>query len=196
MVQRLHVVEPVGELHEQHADVAGHRQDELLEVLRLRGFLRHEVELVELGHPVDQLRHIGAEAHLDVADVDLGILDHVMQQAGDDGHLVEAHIGEQVRDPDRMGVIRLAGIALLRAVMLDRKIIRLTEQFGAHARMIGANFRDQFGTGWYRRQRVGGVRRSGLFASGCASPFFRSGKGAAVHFFSYRRSSRPDSISA
>ena len=189
-------MEPVGELHQQHADVAGHRQDELLEVLRLRRFLRHEVELVELGHPVDQLRNIGAEAHFDVADVDLGVFHHIMQQARNDGHLVEAHISQQVRNPDRMGVISLAGIALLGAVMLYGKIIRLAEQFRPHSGMIGANLRDQLRTGRHRRQRIGGVRHSGLLASGCASPFFRSGKGAAVHFFSYRRSSRPDSISA
>ena len=184
MVQGFHVVQPVGQLDQQHADIARHREDEFLEVLRLRGFFRRELQLVELGHPVDQFGYIRAEANLDVADVDFGILYHVVQKAGDDGHFVEAHVCQKVRDADRMGVISLTGIALLGAVMLHGEVIGLAQEFGLHPRVIGADFRDQFFAGRDRWQAVRLFRRRGRLASVRASPFFLSGKGAAVHLVS------------
>ena len=42
--ERAHVVQPVGELDQQHAHVGGDREQELAEVLALRGALRDEVE--------------------------------------------------------------------------------------------------------------------------------------------------------
>ncbi len=57
--QRAHVVQPVGELDDQHARVAGHRDDHLADRLGL-GRLA-ELDLVELGDAVDQVRDLGAE---------------------------------------------------------------------------------------------------------------------------------------
>ena len=42
--ERAHVVQSVGELDQQHAHVVGDREQELAEVLGLRGALRDEVE--------------------------------------------------------------------------------------------------------------------------------------------------------
>ena len=57
--QRAHVVQPVGELDDQHAGVARHRHDHLADRLGLGRIA--ELDLVELGHAVDQLRDLGAE---------------------------------------------------------------------------------------------------------------------------------------
>ena len=53
-LQRAHVVQPVGELDQKHAHVVGDGEEELAEVLALRRLLRDEVELLDLGQPVDE----------------------------------------------------------------------------------------------------------------------------------------------
>ena len=77
-MQRAHVVKPVGQLHEQDADVARCGENEFLEVLGLRQLLGAVFQLVQLGDPIDQFGDVGAKAHLDIADIDVGIFDHVM----------------------------------------------------------------------------------------------------------------------
>ena len=180
-VQRLHVVHAVGQLDEQHTQVASHGQDELLEVLGLRGFLGGEVQLVELGDAVDEFGDLRAEADFDVADVDLGVFYHVMQEAGDDGDFVELHIGQKAGDLDGVGIVGFAGIAGLLAMMLLGEIIGETEKLGFDARVVGADLGDQFFAGEEMREFRRSIAGRGRFASPCASPFFRSGKGAAVH---------------
>ena len=59
VAQRAHVVEPVGELDDEHPDVARHRDDHLADGLGLRRVA--VLHLVELGHAVDQHRHLVAE---------------------------------------------------------------------------------------------------------------------------------------
>jgi hypothetical protein len=57
VLERAHVVEAVGELHQQHADVLGHVQQHLAKALGLAIlFLRGEVELRELRDAVDEER--------------------------------------------------------------------------------------------------------------------------------------------
>ena len=89
VLERAHVVQAVGELDQQHADVLGHRQQQLAEVLGLGGLLGDEVEALDLGQPVDQRADLVAELSLDLAVGGGGILDHVVQQRGGDGGVVE-----------------------------------------------------------------------------------------------------------
>jgi hypothetical protein len=49
VVERPHIVQPVGELHQQHPHILGHGQQQLAEVFRLRCLLGYQVELVDLG---------------------------------------------------------------------------------------------------------------------------------------------------
>ena len=53
VVQGAHVVEAVGELDHEHAQVAGHGDEHLAEVLRLPFLARRERELADLGDAVD-----------------------------------------------------------------------------------------------------------------------------------------------
>ncbi|RYE89290.1 MAG: bifunctional (p)ppGpp synthetase/guanosine-3',5'-bis(diphosphate) 3'-pyrophosphohydrolase, partial [Myxococcales bacterium] len=55
VVEGPHVVEAVAELDQEHADVARHGHDHLAEVLGLAVGLRDELDLGELGDPIDQL---------------------------------------------------------------------------------------------------------------------------------------------
>ena len=78
--QRAHVVEPVGELDEDDADVLRHGQEHLADVLGLLLLVRQGAELGELGHAVDEARHVGPEALLEVAEVVVGVLGDVVEQ--------------------------------------------------------------------------------------------------------------------
>ena len=49
VVERAHVVQPVGKLDQQHAHIGCDRQQQLAQVLRLLGLLGDQVEFLELG---------------------------------------------------------------------------------------------------------------------------------------------------
>jgi hypothetical protein len=61
MVERPHVVKPVGQLHEDDADVIHHRQEHLPEVLGLPLLARGEADGADLGHALDDVRHFRPE---------------------------------------------------------------------------------------------------------------------------------------
>ena len=65
-LQRAHVVQPVGELDQQHAGVVGDGEQQLAEILGLLGVLGDEVELAELGQAVDQPADLLAERLVDL----------------------------------------------------------------------------------------------------------------------------------
>ena len=128
MPERAHVVQTVGELDQQNAHVVGDREQELAQVLRLLGFLGDEVELGELGQTFDQPADIIAEHLVDLGPRRVGILDGVVQQRGGDGRIVELEVGEDRRDFERMGEIRVAGGPLLLAMGFHGVDIGAVEQ--------------------------------------------------------------------
>ena len=89
MVEGAHVVQPVGELDQQHADVFRDRQQQLAQVFGLLGLLGDEVELLQLGQPLDQLADLGAEQLVDLGAGGGGVLDRVVQQRDRDRGVVE-----------------------------------------------------------------------------------------------------------
>ncbi len=126
--QRAHVVQAVGELDQQHADVVGDRQQQLAQVLGLLGLARHQFEPLQLGQALDQRADLVAEHLVDLGARRLGVLDGVVQQRRDDGGVVELEVGEDRRDFERMREIRIAGGARLRAVRLHGVDIGAVEQ--------------------------------------------------------------------
>ena len=61
VIERAHVVQAIGELDEDDADVVDHRQQHLAEVLRLTLLTRGERDGAELRHAFDDVRDLGAE---------------------------------------------------------------------------------------------------------------------------------------
>jgi len=143
MLQRPHVVQTVGQLHQQDADVLRDGEDEFAQVLGLARVLRLELQPRQLGHPLDQRGHLLAEAFGDIVAGGRGVLDHVVQQGGDDGGCVEPVVGQDARDLDRMGEIGIAGGPQLRAVHLHRIDIGAVQQRLVGGRVIGADRFDQ-----------------------------------------------------
>ena len=125
MRQRAHIVQPVGELDQEHAHVVGDGEQKLAQVLGLLRLLGDEIELLQFGQPLDQGADVGAEQAVDLGAGGVGILDGVVQERRGDGGVVELEIGEDRGDLERVREVRIAGGAPLRAV-------------GAHGIDIGA----------------------------------------------------------
>ena len=116
MRQRAHVVQPVGELDQQHPHVVGDGQKQLAQVLGLLRLLGDEVELFELGQALDQDADVVTEQAVDLGAGGVGILDGVVQQCRRDGGIIELQIGEDRSHLQRVREIRVAGGALLLAM--------------------------------------------------------------------------------
>ena len=106
--ERAHVVQPVGELDEHDADVLGHRQEHLPDVLGLLLLVAVGAELRQLRDAVDELRDLGAEALLDVGEAVLGVLGDVVEQRRRDRDRVDPEVGQDLGRRDRVGDVRLA----------------------------------------------------------------------------------------
>ena len=164
--QRAHVVQAVGELHQQHADIVRHRQHQLAEVFRLLGALAEEFELRQLRHAIDKAGDLLAEVLPDIFERDERIFDRVVQQRGDDRRRVELQVGEDGGDFERMCEIGIAGRAELLSVRLHCIDVGLVEQILvgvgiisfdpfdehrlAHQLSAGLVFRHAFGHGGSR----------------------------------------------
>ena len=128
VVQRAHIVQPVGKLDEQHAHIFGNGKQQLAEIFGLRGFLRHEIELLDLRQTIDQRADILAEDLVDLFSRRLRILDRVVQHCGNDGRIVELQIGEDGGDFEWMREVRVARGALLAAMRLHGVDISAVQQ--------------------------------------------------------------------
>ena len=101
--KRAHVVQPVGQLDQDHPDVARHRDHHLAVVLGLLLVTALEGDAGELRHAVHQLRDVLAEALPHVRERGARVLDGVVQQRGAERVGVEAHAGADLRHADGMG---------------------------------------------------------------------------------------------
>src|SRR5579871_2997400 len=116
MAEGAHVVQPVGELDEQDADVVGNGEQELAQVFRLLGLLGDEVELFQLGEALDQYADVMAEQAVDLGAGRVGVFDRVVQERRRDGGIVELEVGQDRGDLERVRDVGIAGIAHLLAV--------------------------------------------------------------------------------
>ena len=97
-MQGAHVVQAVRELHQQHADVPAHGQDEFAEILRLFGAVGLQFQPGQLGHAIDQAGDFLAEEGFDFLEFGWRVLDHVVQQRGGDRRYIQAVAGKDAGD--------------------------------------------------------------------------------------------------
>ena len=116
IVERAHVVQPVGKLDQQDPHVGGDGEQQLAQVFRLHRLLGDEVELFQLGQAVDQLGDVLAEFLADILLRRRGILDRIVQERGHDGGIVQLEVGQDGRNFQRMREIGVAGGPLLAAM--------------------------------------------------------------------------------
>ena len=131
-LHRAHVVHAVGELDQDDAHVARHRQQHLAEGFGLRFLAGRELQLVELGQAVDDVGGGCAEAldHLRLGDA--AVLHRVVHQRGHDGLHVELPVGAQAGHRDRVRDVGLAAGAELAQMRLVGEAVGL-----AHAAHVG-----------------------------------------------------------
>ena len=120
---RAHVVQPVGQLDDEHAQVARHGDQHLAHRRGLLGLARVELDALELGDPVDDRGDLVAEVGLHVGERDLGVLDGIVQEGGGDGDLVEADVGDDAGDGERVVDVALTARAQLAAVRLGGHLV-------------------------------------------------------------------------
>ena len=129
MLERAHVVQAVGELDEDDADVVDHGQHHLAQVFGLLLFAGGEVDFADLGDAFDDVGDLLAEFLADFDDRDRGVFDRIVQQAGGDGDRIHLHVGEDVGDFERMHQVGLAGGAGLAGVMLLGIVVGFFDEF-------------------------------------------------------------------
>ena len=108
-----------------------------------RSSLDENGDRAELGDPFDDVRHVGAEELADPLDRRLRVLDDVVEQAGGDGHDVELHVGEQVRDLERVDQVRLPGMADLSLVLERRENVGPPQQLDVGVGIGGPDLFDE-----------------------------------------------------
>ena len=124
-LQRAHVVQLVGQLDDDDAHVAGHRQQDLQDRLRLLHRAALAAELRDLGDALHQLGDLRAEALAQIILADPGVLDRVVQQAGAHGVGIHLRVYQDATHAERVDDVGLAARAKLPVVrrpgQLDRR---------------------------------------------------------------------------
>ena len=143
-VQRPHVVQPVGELDQQHANVVRHGEQELAQILGLALAVGLRLDLRQLGDAIDQPADACAEQAVDLFLRRHRILDGIVQDAGGDGLVIQLEVGQDARHLDRMAEIRIARRPQLRPVRPHRKHIGAVQQVLVRIGIIGLYALDEF----------------------------------------------------
>ncbi len=100
----------VGELDEDDANIARHREQHLAEVLGLGVLESVELDLVELRHAVDELGYGIAEVPRDLGLGDFGIFGYVVKQSCGKRLRIEVPLREDVGDGERVRNVGLTGL--------------------------------------------------------------------------------------
>ncbi len=154
MFEGTHVVQAVGELDEDDADVVDHGQHHFAEVLGLRFLPGGEIDSADLGDAFDNMRHLFAELLCYFNRGDRGVFDGVVEQAGGDGNGIHFHVGEHVADLQRMYQVGLARGSGLSGVVLLGEFVGPLDQFEVVVGTVLAQLPHQFAEAGHR-QHVG-----------------------------------------
>ena len=131
-----HVVQAIGQLHQDHAEVRHHGQKHLAEGLGLLLFLRDEGVAGDLGDAVDQVGDLLTKELHELLLGRQGVLKNVVQQTDGDGGLIETHVGQDVGHIEGMHEIGLARAADLSTMLQSREDVGLLEKLFVEARLI------------------------------------------------------------
>ncbi len=116
--QGTHVVQTIGELDQDDADILGHRQHHLLKIFRLGLGLGFKLQMGQFGDAIDNIGHRSAKLPFDAGVVDFGIFDHVMQHGRHQALMVHVHAGQNIGNRQWVSHIGLATLASLAIVGL------------------------------------------------------------------------------
>ncbi len=144
VLDRAQVVQAVGQLDEDDAQVLRHRDDQLPVVLRLRMLAALELDARQLRHTLDELGDLFAELGAQLIDVGRGVLDDVMEERGRKRRLVELQAGEDLRGSPGVVDELLARLAHLPRVRLGGVVERPDEQVPVYVGLVRLDLGEQF----------------------------------------------------
>ena len=136
VLERTHIMQAVGELDHDDADVLRHREEHLAIVLELLLLARLVLDLAELRHAIDEHRDFLAEHLLDLLVRIDGVLHDIMEERRADGHIVDVQLRQDLRDMQGMDDIFLAGNTLLPLMRRVRELVRALDQTDIRLRLI------------------------------------------------------------
>ena len=123
--KRAHVMQAVGELDDDDANVLGHGEEHLAQREGLLLVHAVDFDVGKLGHAVDEFCHGFAKQAGNIGKRGLGILDSIVQQRGAHHIAVHLEVGQNDGNLDGMVNVHLARAALLVAVLLGGKAVGL-----------------------------------------------------------------------
>ena len=136
VLQRPGVVEPVGDLDENDADVLAHGHEhfpQILHLLLLGGGILHPGQF---GDALHQLGHRAAEPLGDVVKGGVGVLDAVVEQRAHHRVGVQADLRDDLGHGQGVDDVGRAVLALLAGVLLLGVLIRRVNFLNVHIRRI------------------------------------------------------------
>jgi hypothetical protein len=139
-----HVVQPVGQLHDDDPDIVHHRQQHFAKALGLAFLGIEDIQFAELGDAIHAAGDFLSEALADFVGSHAGVFDEIVQQSGFDGYKVHAHAGQDMGDHQGMHHVGLAGLPQLAFVQLDGGAERLFDGGQIVARAVLADLLFQF----------------------------------------------------
>ena len=143
VLDRPHVVQPVRKLDQDHPRVLGHRHDHLPVVLDLRLLTARKLNPRQLRDALYESGDVLTELGLDVRELCLRVLDHVVEQRGRERLLVEVERGEDLRGAPRVMDEVVARAAHLSPVGTLCERERPAEQVTVDVGLVRLDVRDQ-----------------------------------------------------
>ena len=137
------VVQPVGQLDQDHTHVCRHRDDQLPVVLGLGLLTALELHARQLRDALDELRNLVAELGTDTFQLDVGVLDDVVQERRGDRLVVESELGADLGDPPGVEHELLTRTALLPLVGAGGEKEGPPDQVSIDAGVVGGDSRNQ-----------------------------------------------------
>ena len=145
-------MQPIRHFDQHHAHVADHGQQHLAHILRLAVFAVRKLDLVDLGHALDDVRNLLPELFRDVFRGDGRVFHRIVQQPGRDRGRVQLHLRQNLGHFQGMQHIGVPGGPELSAVVLHAELPCSANDAGVVAGPVLADRREQLGK--LRRQDV------------------------------------------
>ena len=123
-----HIVQSIGQLNQNHANIARHRKEHLAIVFNLSIFLGNILNFAQLRHAVNKVGHNHAKALLDIIQGIIGIFNNIVEKGCRQGFIVHLQAGQNAHHANRVNNIGLTGFAHLGFVCFKGQFIRLAHK--------------------------------------------------------------------
>ena len=144
-LERPHIVEPVRQFDQNHADVLCHRQEHLAVVFHLLFFFGLILDPAQFGDAVNQAGNLPAEFLFNLLQGHRGIFDYIMQQRRRDGVGVDLQFRQDPGHAQRVVDIVFAGNPVLSLMGLRSQGKGFLQQRNDSFRLIRANLGNNVG---------------------------------------------------